>query len=213
MSSTVFHHTNNSSFIPGHASTTPAIRDQAVPRPSTINLSSTNVTELNSQSFLFAEVNQIKLSRKRSFSHWPYQTTPSKGEMIYAGFFNCDIGDRVICLYCNKICQQWTRHTIGPMEVHRDLSPTCPYVTAMSQQQQTVGAFSTNESIGAINDDVHQPEGAIHAAMSWIPHWRYANELCTNELYRRVRESRFIPRSIIEYFFSKYSKKTNITSF
>jgi hypothetical protein len=48
--------------------------------------------------------------------------------MIEAGFFHCNVGDRVICIYCNLICQQWTPHTDDPCEVHKTLSPNCPYV-------------------------------------------------------------------------------------
>ncbi|CAF1565752.1 unnamed protein product [Rotaria magnacalcarata] len=56
--------------------------------------------------------------------------------MIEAGFFNCNVGDRVICLYCNIICQQWTPNTDNPVEIHKTLSPKCPYVLAILDRQQ-----------------------------------------------------------------------------
>ena len=48
--------------------------------------------------------------------------------MIAAGFFCCNVEDRVICIYCNLICQQWSGETDDPCEVHRTLSAHCPYV-------------------------------------------------------------------------------------
>jgi hypothetical protein len=71
----------------------------------------------------------IQEVRARTFSHWSRNTTPSVAQMIEAGFFSCDIRDRVICIYCNLICQQWT-HTDDPCEVHQTLSSNCPYVKA-----------------------------------------------------------------------------------
>ncbi|CAF1270611.1 unnamed protein product [Rotaria sordida] len=43
--------------------------------------------------------------RQRTFSNWLHETIPTKEQMIIAGFFHCNVGDRVICLYCNLICQ------------------------------------------------------------------------------------------------------------
>ncbi|CAF2402134.1 unnamed protein product [Rotaria sp. Silwood2] len=76
------------------------------------------------------EVESIQQVRRRTFSHWLDRTIPSSAQMIEAGFFNCNIGDRVICIYCNLICQQWTPYIDDPCEVHKTLSPTCIYVKA-----------------------------------------------------------------------------------
>jgi hypothetical protein len=67
--------------------------------------------------------------------------------MIEAGFFNCNVGDRVICIYCNIICQQWTPNTDDPCEVHKTLSPKCPYVLAMSAPSQTSSMMIINEHL------------------------------------------------------------------
>ncbi|CAF1122919.1 unnamed protein product [Adineta steineri] len=75
------------------------------------------------------ETNLLKQVRRRTFSHWPLRTSPSSAQMIQAGFFHCNVGDRVICICCNLICQQWTPHTDDPCEVHKTLSPNCIYVT------------------------------------------------------------------------------------
>ena len=79
----------------------------------------------------FVEVKSVKEIRRRTFSHWSHRIKPSIEEMIAAGFFSCNVGDRVICIYCNLICQQWTSHVDDPTEVHKTLSPRCPYVLSM----------------------------------------------------------------------------------
>ncbi|CAF4138260.1 unnamed protein product, partial [Rotaria sp. Silwood2] len=70
------------------------------------------------------------------FSPGPHRTSPSSEQMIEAGFFNCNVGDRVICLYCNIICQQWTPHTNDSYEVHKILSSKCPYIIAKLRHER-----------------------------------------------------------------------------
>ncbi|CAF4854486.1 unnamed protein product, partial [Rotaria sp. Silwood2] len=50
--------------------------------------------------------------------------------MISAGWFSCNINDRVICIYCNTIFHEWTNND-DPIEVHKRLSPKCPFVISM----------------------------------------------------------------------------------
>jgi hypothetical protein len=88
----------------------------------------TRGSEMSSNTLL--ETNSIQQVRRHTFFHWPHRDTPSNKQMIEAGFFNCNMGDRVICIYCNLICQQWTPHTDDPCEVHKTLSPNCIYVKA-----------------------------------------------------------------------------------
>jgi hypothetical protein len=95
-----------------------------------VNVLSRASFKSSSCSNFFFEVDAIQQGRTRTFSHWSQNTTPSIAQMIKAGFFSCDIRDRVICIYCNLICQQWTPHTDDPCEVHKTLSPNCPYVQA-----------------------------------------------------------------------------------
>ncbi|CAF4194835.1 unnamed protein product, partial [Adineta steineri] len=85
---------------------------------------------LETSSNTLVETNLLKQVRRRTFSHWPHRTIPSTAQMLESGFFNCNVGDRVICIYCNLICQQWTPHTDDPCEVHKTLRPDCIYVTA-----------------------------------------------------------------------------------
>jgi baculoviral IAP repeat-containing protein 2/3 len=66
--------------------------------------------------------------------------------MIEAGFFSCNVGDRVICIYCNTICQQWTPNSDDPCEVHKTLSPKCSYVIAMLTRAQTSAISIINET-------------------------------------------------------------------
>jgi baculoviral IAP repeat-containing protein 2/3 len=210
------------------------------------------------QSNIF-EVDSIQQIRKRTFSHWPHRTTPSQAQMIEAGFFNCNVGDRVICIYCNLICQQWTPHTDDPCEVHKTLSPNCPYVKAKLLRSEPGSILIVNEStVGAASNNLEQfrcnefvPTAACNAAYSelpkrtvsfatwpadnlpsvddlvkagffytgtknivtcfycngslqnwgpndnptieharWFPHCAYAKQLCGDELYRKIQESK-----------------------
>ena len=69
--------------------------------------------------------------RRSTFSHWSHsQITADR--MIEAGFFGCNKGDRVICLYCKVICHCWDSHLDDPCEVHQLLSPNCSFVKSMS---------------------------------------------------------------------------------
>ena len=213
------------------------------------------------------ETNLLRQVRRRTFSHWPNRTVPSKAQMIEAGFFGCNVGDRVICIYCNFICQQWTPNTDDPCEVHKTLSPKCIYVKAKlmrhpsssisivnerSTMEATSGnhsstsshltslrsndivytaacnptyseipkrhaSFSTwsHENLPSVDDLVRagffytgtksivtcfycngslQNWGANdnptieHAR--WFPHCAYAKQLCGDDLYRKIRESK-----------------------
>jgi hypothetical protein len=69
------------------------------------------------------EIDSLQQVRRHTFSHWPHPPKPSAAQMIEGGYFNCNVDDRVICIYCDLICQQWTPHTDDPCEVHKILSP------------------------------------------------------------------------------------------
>ena len=92
------------------------------------------------------EADTLKETRKRTFSHWPHRSSPSAAQMIEAGFFCCNVGDRIICIYCNVICQQWTPNSDDdPCEVHKICSPKCPYVASML-------TIASSSSISIINE-------------------------------------------------------------
>ncbi len=99
--------------------------------------------ECNHQNKLI-ELEILQQVRRRTFSHWPHPRTPKKEQMIIAGFFQCNVGDRVICLYCNLICQQWNGDVDDPVEVHKVLSPKCPYVLSMLTQEKTSSTVIVN---------------------------------------------------------------------
>ncbi|CAF4833655.1 unnamed protein product, partial [Rotaria sp. Silwood2] len=92
------------------------------------------------------EVEIMKEVRCRTFSHWPHQKVLSRTQMISAGFFYCNVSDRVICLYCNLICQQWTPHTDDPDNIHQTLSSLCPYVLFILKTRQTSTASILNDN-------------------------------------------------------------------
>ncbi len=105
----------------------------------------TEATQELCQPNILVEINMMKQIRKRIFSHWPHRSSPSGTQMIEAGFFSCNVGDRVICLYCNLICQQWLPNIDNPWEAHKTLSPKCPYVITMLKCQQAASILIINE--------------------------------------------------------------------
>lgn len=92
------------------------------------------------------ETRAIQEVRRRTFSHWSNRNIPSQSQMIEAGFYNCNVGDRVICIYCNLICQQWTLQD-DPCEVHKILSPNCIYVKNKLIQPETRPILIVNETL------------------------------------------------------------------
>ncbi|CAF2631346.1 unnamed protein product [Rotaria sp. Silwood2] len=105
------------------------------------------------------ESNSLQQIRRRTFSHWPHHAVPSSAEMIEAGFFNCNVGDRVICIYCHIICQQWTPHVDDPRELHKTLSPNCIYVKAklMNPTQSSI-VIINEQSSTTTTTDIHSSQ-------------------------------------------------------
>ena len=91
--------------------------------------------------FSLNESDSIRQVRLRGLSHWPH-ANPSREQMSASGWFSCNVSDRVICIYCNTICQTWTRHD-NPAEVHARLAPLCPLVLAMPSVQRTPATISS----------------------------------------------------------------------
>ncbi|CAF1122884.1 unnamed protein product [Adineta steineri] len=203
------------------------------------------------------EVNMLKQVRKRTFSHWLHRTIPSAAQMVESGFFSCNVGDRVICIYCNLICQQWTPHTDDPCEVHKTLSPKCIYVTAKlirpaassiiiinenSSKSSSIDLLRSNEIVFRTacnpayteipkryasfgqrpNENLPSVDDLVRAGFfytgtktsvtcfycngslqnwgpndnpmiehaRWLPHCAYAKQLCGDDLYRKIQESK-----------------------
>ncbi|CAF1256132.1 unnamed protein product [Adineta steineri] len=103
----------------------------------------------------FVETNLLKQVRRRTFSHWPLETPPTSAQMIQAGFFSCNVGDRVICIYCNLICQQWTPHSDDPCEVHKALRPNCIYVTAKLIRPAASSIIIVNENSTSTTSNIN----------------------------------------------------------
>lgn len=98
-----------------------------------------------------AETSTLEQARRRTFSNAPQRTLPSSAQFIEAGFFNCNVGDRVICLYCNLICQQWVAHTDDPCEIHKILKPNCIFVKACLVRPSASSITILNEqAVGAV---------------------------------------------------------------
>ncbi|CAF4977441.1 unnamed protein product [Rotaria sp. Silwood1] len=161
-----------------------------------------NTTESLSQLYRLIDIDIVKQIRKRTFSHWPHGMSPSSAQMIEAGFFSCNVSDRVICIYCNIICQQWVPHTDDPCEVHKTLSPKCPYVIAMLKRQETSSIYIVNEQVTrdnsteTINNDRFRSDEivftvACHPNYIEIPRryasfatWTIENSPCVDDLVK-----------------------------
>ena len=96
--------------------------------------------------------------RARSLSHWPH-ASPGQQTMATAGWFSCNVHDRVICIYCHTICHGWKEHD-NPAEVHARLAPNCPFVQAMP---------ATEPSCRIINGSIGTPFSPHHAGMAQSP--------------------------------------------
>ncbi|CAF1437880.1 unnamed protein product [Rotaria sp. Silwood1] len=104
----------------------------------------------------------VKQVRVRTFSNWPHQTSPSRAQMIEAGFYRCNVLDRVICLHCDLICQQWIPLVDDPIEVHRTLSPKCPFVIAMLTKTEEVSISPPAIINQSSTNSTNQPSSSLN---------------------------------------------------
>ena len=75
---------------------------------------------------------KLQKIRCRTFYRWHYRKS-FVSRMIKAGFFACNVKDRVICIHCDLICQEWDAEIDDPCQVHKLLSPNCSFVKQMSR--------------------------------------------------------------------------------
>jgi baculoviral IAP repeat-containing protein 7/8 len=207
------------------------------------------------------ETTLIKQIRRRTFSHWSRRIIPSSAQMIEAGFFSCNIGDRVICIYCNLICQQWIPpHTYDPCEVHKTLSPKCPYVKSKLIHYAASSTITVDECSTGVTSSSHLPTSCNpayaeipqrHASFAtwpnknvpsvdklvqagffytgtktivtcfycngtlnnwgandnpmieharWFSQCAYAKQLCGDELYRKIQETKRVQHGMFEHY-------------
>ncbi|CAF0836428.1 unnamed protein product [Adineta ricciae] len=93
-------------------------------------------SEQRGQCYRLQEVDKLREARRETFSHWPSHSKLFVERLIAAGFFGCNVGDRVMCLHCLIICHQWKEDEDSPEEVHKIISPECPYVISMLTHPQ-----------------------------------------------------------------------------
>ncbi|CAF0762638.1 unnamed protein product [Adineta steineri] len=105
------------------------------------------------------EVKILKQIRRNTFSHWSSETKSLVEQMITAGFFSCNVGDRVICLYCNLICQQWIVGNDDPLEVHKTISPQCVYVQSILIHPQSSSTLALDDM--SSNNQTQQERNTI----------------------------------------------------
>jgi hypothetical protein len=119
--------------------------------------------------------------------------------MIEAGFFYCNVGDRVICIYCNLICQQWAPHIDDPWEVHETLSPHCPYVKSklidpvpsshVTVNKGSSNAASTNQLSTPKNLDPLKNRGPNDKPMIKCPKMFRQQYAYAKQLYHKMQEA------------------------
>lgn len=98
------------------------------------------------------EDESVKKARTQTFSHWPHSGTLSSGNMIDAGLSCCNKDDRALCIYCDKVFHKWTPHVDDPINVHKTLSPKCPFVRSK---------LAYHGPINIINDKKKSPTNSI----------------------------------------------------
>ena len=138
----------------------PAVfRDQFIPAVRNSIPPERQAIEANDSPPLTSEISEhtsLETARLNTFSHWPLKDGLSSKHMIKAGFFCCNTNDRVMCIYCNMICQRWTPHADNPIAVHKTLSPNCPFVQSKLMHRGPIETIndringSTNNNISAI---------------------------------------------------------------
>ncbi|CAF2086045.1 unnamed protein product [Rotaria magnacalcarata] len=114
-------------------------------------------SNIKKKKYCFNESETIKQYRIQSLGHWPH-FIPNRESMISAGWFSCNINDRVLCIYCHKLCEQWTIND-DPSEVHQRISPQCPFVLSMP---------SKNCSPKIINDKLDENFQPSHPTMAEV---------------------------------------------
>lgn len=76
----------------------------------------------------FKELDIVRDARERTFSRWG----ADKDSFFKSGFTACEVGDRVVCIYCRKVLQGFNSFD-EPKLIHKIISPTCPYVKSYSE--------------------------------------------------------------------------------
>ncbi|CAF4438976.1 unnamed protein product [Rotaria socialis] len=113
-------------------------------------------TKNGSFSWMHTEVKAVKVIRQETFSNWPSETPYTGSQMINAGYFYCNAGDRVTCIYCHLTCQQWKSNSEEPWEVHKTMSPKCPFVIAEMARREalTISTVNENTAINVLSETI-----------------------------------------------------------
>ncbi|CAF0754876.1 unnamed protein product [Adineta ricciae] len=111
-----------------------------------------DTTEKSDEQIIPFELESLKQARQRTFSHYPSSAISLKDQLIRSGFFGCNVHDRVICIYCNLICQQWDKDIDDPAKVHSSLSSQCPYVLNVLNKEAAASTCILNGTL--TNNDV-----------------------------------------------------------
>lgn len=167
------------------------------------------VTDCSLKSSLF-EATALQKVRVNSYARWPHRSIDFTKAMVSAGWFYCNIGDQVLCIYCKSICHRWQPQTDDPCEVHRKVSPTCPFV----QTRITPRLISTNIILsGTI---IHHDPLRLLSVNDDVPvHYQYENESNRRQSFQKwsdIVSEAFIEKLVANGFF-RTNNGTRITCF
>ena len=77
-----------------------------------------------------------EIQRIRTFSGWPPSAHVTPYELAKGGFIYMGVSDRVKCVYCGQILENWERGDTVQGE-HRKYSPFCPLLASQEQETRT----------------------------------------------------------------------------
>ena len=108
------------------------------------------------KSYQISETMKYEGSRFASFASFPDIQGLYVTKLASAGFYYSGIGDEVTCYSCGLKYRNWSRKD-SPMEIHKQLSPNCPFVGDSTSQDngfhvQTCTSHDINEACKTSQD-------------------------------------------------------------
>lgn len=77
------------------------------------------------------EDKKYEFCRLNSFTQWPKDSPVFPLKLAKAGFYYTGSGDEVVCYACGLKKDKWGSGD-DPMDIHKDLNPTCPFVAEIN---------------------------------------------------------------------------------
>ncbi|KAL3863441.1 hypothetical protein ACJMK2_005197 [Sinanodonta woodiana] len=95
--------------------------------------------------------------RYASFNSFPRSIDMSTTRLANAGFYSTGQGTQARCFCCKVTHDQWSRGD-DPYEVHRRISPNCPFLRGEAHCPQNIPIYQQDEEITSrVNDNSRHP--------------------------------------------------------